>query len=551
MAYKALYRKWRPDTFDSVIGQDHIVETIRNEILSSHIAHAYLFTGTRGTGKTTTAKILSRAVNCLNPDNGNPCNECECCKNILNDLSLDVMEIDAASNTGVDNIRDIIEQLKYLPSMGKYKVYIIDEVHMLSQGAFNALLKTLEEPPSHVMFILATTEVQKIPATILSRCQRFDFKTISIADIVNNLEKILRNEGISADYDALEYVAFLGDGSMRDSLSILDQCLAFKADNLTVSDVTGVVGTIDDAVLYEFANDVAKCDLSSALSRFNKCVNDGKNFDNIVKGLLQVFREILMFKINSADFAVSRLKRRLLSNCADSFDIPSLVRYINILTDTVASFKTFSSQRVLCECALVRLSTPKVNTDFSSLLSRIDSLENKLALLEKNPLSHKKAEQTIENIESPCDNDMSAESYADEGSSSSAPAENMAEEEKETPSQSADLPHDADKVIADWGAVMEAISSAGRIRVFTALYDAKLKPEDGRLIINVDDDDKKHFLDEKANRELIAECIKNTVGEDVSIDIISDVYAMAESSDDIFSSLDNMGKSFPSNFNIN
>ncbi len=547
MAYKALYRKWRPDTFDTVIGQDHIVDTIRNEILSSHLAHAYLFTGTRGTGKTSTAKILSRAVNCLSPVNGNPCNECECCKNILNELSLDVMEIDAASNTGVDNIRDIIEQLKYLPSMGRYKVYIIDEVHMLSQGAFNALLKTLEEPPPHVIFILATTEVQKIPATILSRCQRFDFKSISIADIVSNIEKILRNEGINADYDALEYVAFLGDGSMRDSLSILDQCLAFKNDNLTVSDVTGVVGAIDDAVLYDFADDVAKCDLSSAMKRFNKCIADGKNFDNIVKGLLQVFRELLMFKINSDDFTVSKLKRRLLSKCADNFDIPSLVRYINILTDTIASFKTFSSQRVLCECALIKLTTPKVNTDFDSLLSRIDSLENKLMHLQKNPPAAVRAEIIDENMSSLSELEPPFDDYMNEEYAHIVPSDIGDIETKDK----AVLSSDADRVIADWASVMEAVSAAGRIRIFTALYDAVLKSENGKLFINVDNDDKKHFLNEKANKELISECIKSTVGANVNIEIISDALEMTAASDDIFSSLDDAVRKFPSNISIN
>ncbi len=546
MAYKALYRKWRPDTFDTVIGQGHIVETIRNEILSNHLAHAYLFTGTRGTGKTSTAKILSRAVNCLSPDNGNPCNECECCKNILNELSLDVMEIDAASNTGVDNIRDIIEQLKYLPSMGKYKVYIIDEVHMLSQGAFNALLKTLEEPPSHVIFILATTEVQKIPATILSRCQRFDFKTISIADIVSNLEKILRNECITADYDALEYVAFLGDGSMRDSLSILDQCLAFKGDKLTVSDVTGVVGTIDDAVLYDFASDCAKCDLPSVLARLNKCINDGKNFDNIVKGLLQVFREILMFKINSEDFTVSKLKRRLLNSCADNFDIGSLVRYINILTDTIASFKTFSSQRVLLECALVKLTTPKVNTDFDSLLTRIDSLENKISVLQKNPSAVKAQEPIDENIGSLSQYEPPAEEYAESDFRPAVP-QDTAVVETET---RAETSGDAQRAVSDWTSVMEAIGAAGRLRVFTALYDANLKADGARLIVNVDADEKKHFLNEKANKELISECIKSAVGADVALEIISDSFELAIENDDIFSNLDNMGKNFPSNFSI-
>ncbi len=227
MAYQALYRKWRPKTFDDVIGQNHIINTLKNEIIENKTAHAYLFTGTRGTGKTSTAKIFSRAVNCQNPQNGNPCNECDICKGILNESILDVIEIDAASNTGVDNIREIIEQCRYAAASTKYKIYIIDEVHMLSESAFNALLKTLEEPPEHVKFILATTEVHKVPATILSRCQRFDFKTIDAFEIVEAMRKILLAENIEVENDALEYVAFLGDGSMRDSLSILDRCIAY------------------------------------------------------------------------------------------------------------------------------------------------------------------------------------------------------------------------------------------------------------------------------------------------------------------------------------
>jgi len=281
VAYQALYRKWRPMRFDDVVGQSHITDTIRSEITSDRLAHAYLFTGTRGTGKTTTAKILSRAVNCISPTDGNPCNECEVCKAILSETCLDVREIDAASNTGVDNIRDIFSQINYVATMGKYKVYIIDEVHMLSKGAFNALLKTLEEPPAHVIFILATTELRLIPATILSRCQRFDFKTISISDIVANLRHILSGEGIEATDEALEYVAYLGDGSMRDSLSILDQCLSFSENKLTLEKVTDVVGAVDDKILYEFASDVAKNDTVSALRRFNDCISNGKNFDNI------------------------------------------------------------------------------------------------------------------------------------------------------------------------------------------------------------------------------------------------------------------------------
>lgn len=545
MAYKALYRKWRPDTFDSVIGQHHITDTIRNEILSSRLAHAYLFTGTRGTGKTSTAKILSRAVNCMEPHNGNPCNKCECCRNIINELSLDVMEIDAASNTGVDNIRDIIEQLQYLPSMGKYKVYIIDEVHMLSTGAFNALLKTLEEPPSHVIFILATTEVQKIPATILSRCQRFDFKTISIYDIVSNIKKILEAENITADDDALEYVAFLGDGSMRDSLSILDQCLAFKENNLTLSDVTDIVGAIDDAVLYEFAADISKSDIASALKRFNTCVNQGKNFDNIIKGIMQVMREILMYKINSDDFVVSKMKKELLKKCADGFDIPSLVRYIGILTDCIASFKTISSQRVLCECALISLTTPQVNADAQSLNSRIASLEHKLSCLEKNPPAVVNTELKSDNEYPQYDAPLPPEppQYDDiEEMQISPKAEKVPE---------AVIPQgDIAKVIANWNDVMTSVSAGGKIRIFTALFGVKPMDDNGKLVINVSDDDKRKLLSEKENLAFIKECIREAVGVDLDIRVTNEDIAPTQGSEDIFSSLGDIGKSFPTNIRI-
>ncbi len=533
MAYRALYRKWRPDTFDTVIGQSHITETIRNELLSGHLAHAYLFTGTRGTGKTSTAKILSRAVNCLLPINGNPCNECENCKSILNDTCLDVMEIDAASNTGVDNIRDIIEQLQYLPSMGKYKVYIIDEVHMLSQGAFNALLKTLEEPPAHVIFILATTEVQKIPATILSRCQRFDFKTISIFDIVSNIKNILISEHITADDDALEYVAFLGDGSMRDSLSILDQCLAFKPDNLTVSDVTGIVGAVDDAVLYDFASDISESNISSVLHRFNDCVNSGKNFDNIAKGLLQVFREILMFKINSDDFAVSKLKKQLLKKTADKFDVPSLVRYINIMTECISSFKTFSSQRVLCECALIKLATPQLNTDLDSLLSRLDSLENRLTSMKNKQFLTSDA--------------TAGQSYQDDIPLPSEPPiypDIPPIPESENNLVDNDCIHDdnVSEVINRWNEVMSAITSAGQLRIFTALYDVEPFFSDGKLILRVSDNDRLHFLNQKENINLITKYVEDVTRHSVTVLITGISEYSSVSGDDIFKSIEDKFK---------
>lgn len=541
MAYQALYRKWRPVKFDDVIGQHHITDTIKNEIQSGRLAHAYLFTGTRGTGKTTTAKILSRAVNCMSPQDGNPCNECRICKSIMGEVCLDVQEIDAASNTGVDNIRDIISQVQYVPSEGKFKVFIIDEVHMLSKGAFNALLKTLEEPPAHVIFILATTEIQQIPATILSRCQRFDFKTISIADIVSNLSAILASENINASEDALEYVAYLGDGSMRDSLSILDQCLAFCKDDLTLDKVTDVVGAVDDKVLYDFASDVARNDTVSALHRFNECVLSGKNFDNIAKGLLSVFREIIMYKINKDSFSASKIKKQYLSACADDFDVPSLVRYINILAECITGFKTFSSQRVLCECTLIRLTTPEMNTDFDSVLSRLSALENKFSALSQRTYSAPPAQdlpQTniIDDIPlpepPPADEDMYIATLPASDAATSASGGS------------------ADKAVANWADVTSYLVAHGKLTLYTTLFDTTPRAEDNVLYICVDDVDKKHTLSENANMAAIKEAVVASIGADVEIRISSDMPKDTVAADDVFQSLGAMGKNFPANFKL-
>lgn len=543
MAYQALYRKWRPMKFDDVIGQQHITETIRNEINCGTLAHAYLFTGTRGTGKTTTAKILSRAVNCVSPIDGNPCNECEVCKSILGEVCLDVQEIDAASNTGVDNIRDIISQVNYVATTGKYKVFIIDEVHMLSKGAFNALLKTLEEPPAHVIFILATTEIQQIPATILSRCQRFDFKTISIEDIVSNIKSILSSEGISATDDALEYVAYLGDGSMRDSLSILDQCLAFSGDELTLAKVTDVVGAVDDKTLYDFAGDVASGDTVSALRRFNDCVSSGKNFDNIAKGLLSIFREIIMYKINRDNFSASKIKKQYLESCADKFDVPFLVNCINVLTDCIVSFKTFSSQRVLCECALIRLTTPSMNDDYDALNARISSLESRLsAILQSGfpaPVQEKAPAAVIDDIPLP-----EPPPQADDVIEYAPPAQQSA-----SPSQQEGSA--ASQAESKWNDITSALAANGKITLCALLFGVKAKAVDNILYICVSNPDNRHTLSEKTNLDAIKSAIASVVGSDVTVKVSSDdIQTSVSGDDDLFQSLDAMGKDFPSNFNL-
>ena len=295
MSYTALYRKFRPDTFEEVKGQEHIVTTLKNQIQAERIGHAFLFCGTRGTGKTTVAKILARAVNCEHPVNGSPCNECAACKAIRSGTSMNVIEIDAASNNGVDNIREIREEVAYRPTEGKYKVYIIDEVHMLSTGAFNALLKTLEEPPSYVIFILATTEAHKIPVTILSRCQRYDFRRISIDTIAGRLRELMNKEGVQAEEKALRYVAKAADGSMRDALSLLDQCIAFYlGQELTYDKVLEVLGTVDTEVFSRLLRQVLAGNVTGCIYILEELLVNGKELTQFVADFTWYMRNLLL-----------------------------------------------------------------------------------------------------------------------------------------------------------------------------------------------------------------------------------------------------------------
>ena len=295
MSYMALYRKFRPTNFDEVKGQDHIVTTLKNQMRTGRIGHAYLFCGTRGTGKTTVAKILAKAVNCEHPVDGEPCGECEVCKSIADGSSMNVIEIDAASNNGVDNIREIKEQVQYSPASGKYKVYIIDEVHMLSIGAFNALLKTLEEPPEYVIFILATTEVHKIPITILSRCQRYDFHRITADTIKKQLSDLMAQEQVDAEEKALEYVARMADGSMRDALSLLDQCIAFYlGEKLTYDNVLEVLGTVDIQVYSDLLDMILVQDVLGVMDLLEDVAKQGREWSQFITDFLWYLRNLLL-----------------------------------------------------------------------------------------------------------------------------------------------------------------------------------------------------------------------------------------------------------------
>ena len=357
MSYTALYRKWRPMTFDEVRGQDAIVRTLKNQIKTGRIGHAYLFCGTRGTGKTSIAKIFARAVNCERPDEGNPCNSCGSCSQILGGSSINVFEIDAASNNGVDNIRDIKEQVEYPPTEGRYKVYIIDEVHMLSTGAFNALLKTLEEPPAYVIFILATTDPQKIPRTILSRCQRYDFKRIGTDIIFQRLSEIRAGEGFDAEDRALRYIALRGDGSIRDAVSLLDRCLAFKdKDSLSYEDVLTVLGASDSKVFSELFNSVTDQDAAGALNAINKMISEGSEIPQALTDFITYLRNLLIVKSAGLDeeiMEVSDEDKELLKADSEKIGKLGLIRMIARLSELSNRIRFSTQKRILFEAEII------------------------------------------------------------------------------------------------------------------------------------------------------------------------------------------------------
>ncbi|MCT4593609.1 MAG: DNA polymerase III subunit gamma/tau [Anaeromicrobium sp.] len=391
MAYIALYRKYRPNKFEDVVGQSHITRTLKNQIENNNIAHAYLFCGTRGTGKTSTAKIFARAVNCLNPIDNNPCNECEICLGILNESIMDVIEIDAASNNGVDDVREIRENVKYPPTKGKYKVYIVDEVHMLSTGAFNALLKTLEEPPHYVIFILATTEPHKIPATILSRCQRFDLKRIKEDDISGTMESICGSMNIHVDRQALELIARNSDGALRDALSILDQCVSINENNITYDNVIDILGTVNDSYLLDLVDNIKDENTKECMKLIENLVDSGKDIHQFIKVLITHYRNLMMSKISDDLGGIINLSKeniQRLCKQSESLSMNSISRSINLLSKLSADAKWASQPRVLLELTIIKLSSPQVDNSVEGLLDRIESLERRIKTGQINVVSN-------------------------------------------------------------------------------------------------------------------------------------------------------------------
>ncbi len=469
MSYTALYRKFRPQSFEDVKGQEHIVTTLKNQIKADRIGHAYLFCGTRGTGKTTVAKIFARTVNCESPVNGSPCGTCPICKSIAEGTSMNVIEIDAASNNGVDNIRQIREEVTYRPTEGRYKVYIIDEVHMLSTGAFNALLKTLEEPPSYVIFILATTEAHKIPITILSRCQRYDFHRISIDTIADRLAELMREEQVAAEEKALRYVAKAGDGSMRDALSLLDQCIAFHlGETLTYENVLDVLGAVDTEVFSRLLRRVIEKDVVGAIGIVNNLVDEGRELGQLVNDFTWYMRNLLLIQSSDEMEDVLDMSKDNLAALKEESSMVKpevLMRYIRIFSELGSQMKYATQKRILLEIAIIKLCKPQMERDYGSLTDRMDSIERRLESGE----------------------------FAVAAQSAGAQRERVSADPVEKPALPKAIPEDIGQIIKNWRAILSETGGVAR------QYLNKAVPTlgaDGNLLLVFDDPTAYAYLNE-------------------------------------------------------
>lgn len=512
MSYIALYRKWRPSIFEDVVEQEHVVKTLKHSVVNDRIAHAYLFCGTRGTGKTTMAKIFSRAINCLNPKDGDPCNQCEICKGILSESILDVIEIDAASNNSVDNVREIRDEVIYAPSQAKYKVYIIDEVHMLSTGAFNALLKTLEEPPSHVVFILATTDPHKLPATILSRCQRYDFRRITVESIMGRLNKITADSGVVLQNDASRLIAKLADGALRDAISILDQCISLGSTEISYTDVLSVAGIVNDEFISNIVDAVNKKDIKEILKLVEGLVLEGKDITQFVADLVYYFRNLLLCKLSdnvSELIEASPETLKIMKTQVSFFQHEELMFIIKDLSAMESSLKWASHPRILLEVSLIKLSDRSFSTNSGELAARVTSLENKLSTGNFSINQENKAKPRTE--------EPSTNYHAKD----SKPLEKSSASDVKAPEMIAST---AD-TLKDWDSILIGLRNCGRVLLYTNLIGSKAIELDSKfigIVFGSGNNFKKMLVSKTENLEVVEAAVSKKLGREIKIKCLSD-----------------------------
>ena len=497
MGYRALYREFRPLKFADMVGQDHISQILKNQIINDRIGHAYLFSGIRGTGKTTTAKIFSRAVNCLNSLDGEPCNECEICKGILEETLSDVTEIDAASNNGVDNIREIRDEVMYLPTKAKYRVYIIDEVHMLSTGAFNALLKTLEEPPKHVKFILATTEPNKLPATILSRCQRFDFKRIQNDDVVKRLEEILNSIGKTAEPNALKMIAEISEGAMRDAISILDRCVS-DTDKITVDYIANLIGMPDSRQILNIVDNIVNKNAEQVLTNVDNMLNEGKNISLLLTECIKHMQNILIYQVTNKVDVYSEDEKILIENIARNSNANDLVELISKTSQILNNIKWSSNQNIVAKAQLIKLCIDS------------DIVEEKKTVKTVIPKQIQVKEDKVEKIQN--------EVKVDEN----IPVQNIQEEkevqilqEKQTINEEEYFDY---KSVEHWNEILVDLRNSGKVSVYANLINANAQIIANNVIgIYFKVEFAKKTVDTPENLDAIKQSVRNVIGKDFEI----------------------------------
>ena len=518
MGYRALYREFRPLKFSDMVGQDHISQILKNQIINDRIGHAYLFSGIRGTGKTTTAKIFARAVNCINSLDGEPCNECEICKGILSETISDVTEIDAASNNGVDNIRQIRDEVMYLPTKAKYRVYIIDEVHMLSTGAFNALLKTLEEPPEHVKFILATTEPNKLPATILSRCQRFDFKRIQNDDVVKRLEEILNSIGKSAEPSALKMIAEISEGAMRDAISILDRCVS-DTDNITVDYIAGLIGMPDSMQILNIIENIVNKNPQQMIVSLDNMLSEGKNISLLLTECIKHMQNILMYQVAQKIDIYSEEQKNKVEQISKIVDSNMLVQLITQLSQIINSIKWSSNQEIVAKAQLISLCMEKAQS------IEVEKKTSKIVVPKEDVIAKTKVEVVKEQ------KDIATKSEDD-----------IKKQQLEEKKQSNNIEEYFDyRSVEHWSEILADLKNNGKVRIYANLINATAQMiADNVIGLYFKVEFAKNTVEAPESIEAIKQSVRNVIDKEYQIKC----FLQKEDTKNKMSNMEDMAKKF-------